>query len=312
LTSRCQKFDKIFRYYVELQIDNKQYTAINDYNIATGSSVFVTLAPAGEAVRNEVTLTEENIHGNAIYERGFKFVYEKFGLDLYEHDFLRLTASTLGKSTELKFVFVGAKGLLIQIMVNEAGEPYVLWKEEKPNVAEIIEAVDSLKKIDTLSKQESFQQVFAQVLTTQGFDTTEVQILDINAISQSEYLFIIYHRILKLRYKAQASYNVKTGVVSVKKIEEVYSLKLQELKYPEPMTTKVITKELLTKSVEAKEVFDYLYKLRPSFRQSLVENIKLETGQDVSKILVMTKKENKDYRIVVLKDIKTQELEVVD
>lgn len=32
-----------------------------------------------------------------------------------------MTASTLGKSTELKFVFVGAKALLVQIMVGEAG-----------------------------------------------------------------------------------------------------------------------------------------------------------------------------------------------
>jgi hypothetical protein len=31
----------------------------------------------------------------------------------------------------------------------------------------------------------------------------------------------------------------------------------------------------------------------------------LEIGQDIEKILVITKKENKDYRIVVLKDIKS-------
>jgi hypothetical protein len=39
-----------------------------------------------------------------------------------------MTAVALGKSTELKFVFVGNKALLIQIMISEAGEPYVLWK----------------------------------------------------------------------------------------------------------------------------------------------------------------------------------------
>ncbi len=31
----------------------------------------------------------------------------------------------------------------------------------------------------------------------------------------------------------------------------------------------------------------------------------MEIGQDIEKILVITKKENKDYRIVVLKDIKS-------
>jgi len=128
ISSKCQRFEKIFRYFVELEISNKQYVAINDYNIVTGTSVFISLLPKEEETKDEVTLTEENIHGNIIYERGYKFIYEKFGLDLYELEFVRMTAVTLGKSTELKFVFVGSKALLIQIMVTEAGEPYVLWK----------------------------------------------------------------------------------------------------------------------------------------------------------------------------------------
>lgn len=47
-SSKCQRFEKIFRYFVELEIDKKQYTAINDYNIVTGASVFVNLCPKGE------------------------------------------------------------------------------------------------------------------------------------------------------------------------------------------------------------------------------------------------------------------------
>jgi len=43
-----------------------------------------------------------------------------------------------------------------------------------------------------------------------------------------------------------------------------------------------------------------------------VENIKLEIGQDVSKILIITKKDDKDYRIVVLKDIKSNQMQVID
>ena len=47
-SSKCQRFEKIFRYFVELDIENKQYIAINDYNIVTGASVFVSLSPKGE------------------------------------------------------------------------------------------------------------------------------------------------------------------------------------------------------------------------------------------------------------------------
>ena len=36
------------------------------------------------------------------------------------------------------------------------------------------------------------------------------------------------------------------------------------------MEIKIITKDMLTKSVESKEIFDFIYKLRPTFRQNLV------------------------------------------
>jgi hypothetical protein len=38
----------------------------------------------------------------------------------------------------------------------------------------------------------------------------------------------------------------------------------------------------------------------------------LEIGHDVTKILVVTKKDNKDYRIVVLKDNKNQQMQIID
>ena len=80
VTSKCQRFDKVFRYFVDLEIDGKQYTAINDYNIVTSSSVFINLAVRGEQTSTEVTITEDNIHNNVQYGRAYKFVYEKFGL----------------------------------------------------------------------------------------------------------------------------------------------------------------------------------------------------------------------------------------
>ncbi len=38
----------------------------------------------------------------------------------------------------------------------------------------------------------------------------------------------------------------------------------------------------------------------------------MEIGHDVTKILVVTKKDNKDYRIVVLKDNKNQQMQIID
>ena len=76
------------------------------------------------------------------------------------------------------------------------------------------------------------------------------------------------------------------------------------MKEPEQPKIKVITKESLTKNVEAKEVFDYLYKVQPTFRQNLVQNIKVEESKDIKKLFVVTKKDNKDYRMVIMKDKK--------
>ena len=134
LNTKSQRFDKIFRYFVDLNIEGKKYTATNDYNIVTGESVFVCINPEGETSHAEITLTEENIHGNKIYEEGYKFVYEKYGLELYELEFSRMTAVNYGRSTELKFVFTGPKVLLVSTMINEQFESYVLWKEDKTNV----------------------------------------------------------------------------------------------------------------------------------------------------------------------------------
>ena len=76
------------------------------------------------------------------------------------------------------------------------------------------------------------------------------------------------------------------------------------MKEPEQPKIKVITKESLTKNVEAKEVFDYLYKVQPTFRQNLVQSIKVEESKDIKKLFVVTKKDNKDYRMVIMKDKK--------
>ena len=137
LSTRSQRYNKIFRYFVDLDIDGKVYTAITDYNIVTGASEFVTIALQGEEVPDEIVLTEENIHGNKIYEQGYKFIYEKYGLELYEYDFSRMSVIKFGRSTEIKCIFTGNKVLLIAVMVSETQEPYVLWKEEKTNVEEV-------------------------------------------------------------------------------------------------------------------------------------------------------------------------------
>jgi hypothetical protein len=84
------------------------------------------------------------------------------------------------------------------------------------------------------------------------------------------------------------------------------------MKEPEQPKIKLIPKEALSKSVEAKEVFDYLYKIQPTFRQNLVETLQVEQGDTVKKVFIITKKDGKDYRLVVLKDQKTQTLQLVD
>lgn len=95
-------------------------------------------------------------------------------------------------------------------------------------------------------------------------------------------------------------------------MEEVFSTKLQDIKEPEPQETKVITKEQLSNSVEAKEIFDYLYKIQPTFRQNLVENVKIEEGDSVKKMFVISKRDGKEYRMVILKNNQSQDLQLID
>lgn len=59
-------------------------------------------------------------------------------------------------------------------------------------------------------------------------------------------------------------------------------------------------------------MFDYLYKIQPSFRQNLVQNIKIEEGENIKKIFIITQKEGKEYRLVVMKDNQSQQLQLID
>lgn len=227
-------------------------------------------------------------------------------------EFSRMTAIKYDRTTELKFVFIGGqKVVLISIVVAEE-ETYTLWKEEKTNVGEIKEYISSLKQIEVISKDPSFVAVYNEILTQRQFTASDVDILEITQVSKEEYIFTIYVRSLRIRFVIRGSYNLKTRTTNIKKIEEVISTKLQEIKVPEKAEVKIIDKASISSNTEAKEVFDYMYKVRPSFRQTQVETVKIETGSETKKIIMMEKKDGKDYRIVILKDINTNELQLVD
>lgn len=99
LTTKSQFFNSIYRYQVRINIEGKVHVALLDYNIETKQPTLVQLSLEGEISQPEVSLNEDNIHGNEIYEKGYKYIYMKFGLELYELEFLRLTAINYGRST---------------------------------------------------------------------------------------------------------------------------------------------------------------------------------------------------------------------
>lgn len=86
----------------------------------------------------------------------------KYGLELYELTFSRMTALNYDRTTELKFVFVGGeKAVVIAIVVGGEGEEtYTLWKDQKDNGEEVRQHVETLKYIETVSKEPNFQAVF--------------------------------------------------------------------------------------------------------------------------------------------------------
>lgn len=163
-----------------------------------------------------------------------------------------------------------------------------------------------------MSKEYNFRQVFTEVLAEKKYRESDVEIVEITPVSQEQYIFIIYHRIYRIRFRIKGFYSVKDSKTTVENVEEVFSTKLQDIKEPEPQETKVITKEQLSNSVEAKEIFDYLYKIQPTFRQNLVENVKVEEGDSVKKMFVISKRDGKEYRMVILKDNQSQDLQLID
>lgn len=129
ISTKSQYFDNIYRYQVSIDIQGKKYVGILDYNIQTKQSSLVDLSLENQPVQPEINLNEENIHSNPIYERGYKYIYMKYGLDLYEHSFSRMTALSYAKTTELKFVFVGPAKAVIMTIVVGSEDIYTLWKE---------------------------------------------------------------------------------------------------------------------------------------------------------------------------------------
>ena len=136
--------------------------------------------------------------------------------------------------------------------------------------------------------------------------------MEIKPVSQEEYIFIIYHRRLKFRFRIIGRYSVETKQVFINSVEEVFSEKLKEIKEPEQPKVRIIKRDSLTKNVEAKEVFDYLYKIQPTFRQTLVDKIQVEESKDIKKLFIITKKDGKDYRMVVMKEKDENKLNLID
>ena len=223
------------------------------------------------------------------------------GLELYGTDFKSMTLKKYGRSNEIKCIFIGNKALVVTVMVSEQHKPYILWKEEKTNVEEVKVYLENRKQVETIKNEYNFKQVYQEALVSQNFNTNEVEIMEIQPISQTEYEFIIYNKVKKFRYRVKGAYSTQTKTVKIEKIEEIFSEKLQEIKKPEEPVVRVITKESISKNVETKEVFDYLYKVQPSFRQTQVESVKIEESEDIKKIFVISKKDNKEFRQVLLK-----------
>lgn len=143
-----------------------------------------------------------------------------------------MTAIKYDRTTELKFVFIGElKVFLISIVVSEE-DTYTLWKEEKTNVDEIKQYITTLKQIEVVSKDPNFVAVYNEVLSQRQLTASDVDILEITQLSKEEFIFTIYVRSLRIRFVIRGSFNSKTKTTIIKKIQEVISAKLQEIKVP--------------------------------------------------------------------------------
>lgn len=152
-----------------------------------------------------------------------------------------MSAVQYARSTELRFVFLGTKVLLVTIMMSQDG-PYILWKQERTNVQEVKEYIDNLKKVESVTKEYNFKQVLSAVLAEKKYKENEIEVVEATPISQEEYIFIIYHRVYRIRFRIRGRYSVKMNKVSLDQVEEVFSEKLTEMKEPEQPKTKVIAK----------------------------------------------------------------------
>lgn len=60
-----------------------------------------------------------------------------------------------------------------------------------------------------MSKEFNFRQVFTEVLAEKKYKESDVEIVDITPVSQEEYIFIIYHKIYRIRFRIKGFYSVK-------------------------------------------------------------------------------------------------------
>lgn len=73
--------------------------------------------------------------------------------------------------------------------------------------------IESLKKIEQVKKEYNFREVLKFVLSEKQYNEADVEIVEITPVSQEEYIFIIYHRRYRYRFRIRGRYDTTTKSV---------------------------------------------------------------------------------------------------
>lgn len=198
----------------------------------------------------EVSLNEENIHGNTIYENGYKFIYMKYGLDLYGMEFSRMTAKDYRRTTELKFIFIGATNVLLITIVSTDSETYTLWMEQKSNVQEVKNYITAVKQTETYQAEPGFQQVIQQVADSVSNTPNDIKIQEVISTTPGSYV-ITYETKTGTLYTTEANYKPKTGV-TITSSEQIIHPSLVNMVLPESAQETIIHKDKIATNPDAK------------------------------------------------------------
>jgi hypothetical protein len=126
-----------------------------------------------------------------------------------------------------------------------------------------------LKSIESIEKEFNFQQLLLDILKKRSLSRQDISIVTIEKITLEEYRFVFVIIRTKEKFLIQGVYNSKARNIVIKRSEEVIE-NVVNVVVPQKNDFIIVPRDKIASNSDAKESIDYIYKVRPSFRQGII------------------------------------------